>query len=116
VGAIIERAKAIALELEEAGTSATHDVRNIKPPCVLVVPIPDLTYTDGTLGGSHLVTWTLWALARGPGDLAAAEALETLVDDVSDVIPIETAEAGAYKIPGSSDPLPGYKLTMNEYT
>lgn len=114
MGAVVDRAKAIALELEEAGVKASHDVRQVQLPGILVVPVPNRDYTEGTLGGSYDVTWALWALTKGPGDLRAAEELETIVDTVAGILPIETAEASSYKVPGSTDPLPGYRLTMHD--
>lgn len=114
MGAVTDRATEIAGQLTEGGVAATTDIRKVKLPGALVVPVPDRDYTEGTLGGGYTATWTIYALTNGPGDLRAAEELETVVDKVVALVDIETAEATAYKVPGSTDPLPGYKLTTHE--
>jgi hypothetical protein len=116
VGAITERATQMAQQLEAANINATINVREVNFPAVLVVPVPSYDFTEATLAGGFQLTWTLWALVKGIGDLKAAEDLEDLVAGVVDVLDIDTAVADTYRLPGASDPLPAYKLTVTETT
>jgi hypothetical protein len=116
MGAITDKAKAMVDELEAADVDATSDVRQVSLPGVLVVPVPSYDFTEGTLAGGVELTWVLWAIVRSPGDLAAAEKLEELVQKCAETFDILTAEAAAYKLPGSTKPFPAYKLTTTEIT
>jgi hypothetical protein len=114
MGAIVDRAEAIAEQLRSGGMRATTDIRDTTPPCVLVVPIPVRDYSSSTLSGSFLVTWTLVALATAPADLEAARALEELVDQTAELVDIERAEPASYVIPGAEQAVPAYLLTYTE--
>lgn len=111
---VTERAGQLVDELTAGGIKrVVTDVRHVRTPCVLVQPIP--AYDFNVLGaGVAEITWTLVAMAGQPGDLRAARDLEQLVLLASTVLPIETARPAVYEIPGASDPMPAYLLTMTE--
>ncbi len=113
MGAITEQAKAYADQLVAAGVNASTDIRKIasKLPGVLIVPVPSLAFT--ILDASSVeATFKAWAITGGVGDLTAAEKLEELVLKTAEVLDVETAEPGAYQVPGNSDPLPAVELTL----
>ena len=111
MGAITEQAKALADQLNDADVSASTDIRKLKLPGVLIVPVPSLAWT--ILDGSSVeATFKAWAITNGVGDLAAAEKLEELVLKTAEVLDVETAEPGSYSLPGASDPLPAVELTL----
>jgi hypothetical protein len=116
VGDVLAHARAIADTIAgglPAGYLATEDVRAVRPPCVLVLPVPARRY-DLT-GCAWAATWTIFALAVPPGDLAAAAQLELMADVIGATVDGVTGmEAAAYTIPGvaESSPLPGYRITV----
>lgn len=111
MGALVAQAQALVATLTAAGVSANIDVRKLKVPGILVVPVPELHFTllDGE---SAEVTFKAWAIANSPGDLAAAEKLEEMVLKAAEVLDIESATPGAYSLPGGSDPYPAVELTL----
>jgi hypothetical protein len=111
MGPLTAEAQAKVAALRAAGVSASIDVRKLNLPGVLVVPVPSLTF-DILDGQSVEATFKAWAITNGPGDLAAAEKLEELVLKTNEVLDVESAEPGAYSLPGSSDPLPAVELTL----
>lgn len=111
MGALVDQAKAHVATLQAAGISATTDVRKVKLPGILVVPVPALAFTllDNS---SAEATFKAWAIAGGLGDLDAAEKLEALVLKAAEVLDVESTEPGAYQLPGGTDPLPAVELTL----
>lgn len=113
MGAVIDQAKAIADHLKAAGLNATSDVRGMRLPGLLVIPVPALNFT--TLDNSAVeATFTVYALAPGVGDLVAAAQLEKLVLAASKVVPVVSATPTSYQIPGASDPVPAYAMELTE--
>lgn len=112
MGAVTARATAIAALLDAAGAKATSDVRKVKLPGFLVIPVPSLAFT--VLDGSSVeATFKVMALVGGVGDLAAAEQLEELVLKAVEVLDVETVEPGSYVLPTQSDPVPAYEITLS---
>ncbi|MET0767368.1 MAG: hypothetical protein ABWY50_06975 [Aeromicrobium sp.] len=105
-----ERATELAAQLVAAGINATTDPRAATPPCVLVTP-PERTYD---LSCGYTARWALWALVPGTGNADAHKALDALVDDVVDVLPVERAELMAYALSADAPPLPAYRLEFSE--
>lgn len=111
MGALVARAEAYVAALKAKGAEAATDPRKARIPGFLVPPIPELAFS--LLDNSAVeATFKIWALAKSPGNLAAAEALEELVLIAGDVLPVESAEPGSYTLPGTSDPLPAYQITL----
>jgi hypothetical protein len=107
------RARELVALLVTAGIRATADVRSANPPCVLVEPLPRLTF-HASLGGDPAAVWSVIALAPGPGTLAAADTLDALVADVALVLDLDDATPGVYATGISADPLPAYVMTYTE--
>lgn len=105
-----DAARAIVEALVSNGIRATADIRSAVPPCVLVEPLPRLTF-NLTLCGDFLAVWTIVALAPAPGTLAQADVLDTLVAQVAAVLDVDTAEPGVYQTGLSADPLPAYVMS-----
>jgi len=122
---MVERAEAIATLLRQdedldadppvVQIQASTSIRDTVPPCLLVVPVPTLSYSS-TLEGSQVedVEWTLYALAPPPADLEAARELELLVDHVAAVLEVDRAEPVGYTIPSTETIVPAYKITVTE--
>ena len=110
------RAEEIVAALKTGtGKPATADVKKAGGllPCYLVIPIPAYAFHTDLDGGSSL-TWTVYAITRGPGNLAAAKALEQLVVLAAGVLDFETAEPTSYKLPAGTDPFPAYSISWSE--
>lgn len=105
-----ERALELANELGSAGITATIDPRSATPPCVLIVP-PDRTYD---VGCGYTARWSLWVLVPGTGNADAHKALDALVDDVADVLPIQTATLQSYVLSADAPAVPAYRLDYDE--
>lgn len=108
-----DRAEQLAALLTDAGIRATADLRSAVPPCVLVEPLPRLTFNQ-TLGGAPAAVWQIIALAPAPGTLTAAKTLDALAADVATVLDLDDATPGVYQTALSADPLPAYVLTYTE--
>lgn len=105
---IREKQAALVEALNGAGVPATDDPTRagVTRPCVLVGP-PTLNYTDRS------TTWRLVALSSQPaGTLAALEQLAELVEDVAELLPVESAEPASYSLTPASDPLPAYVMRL----
>jgi hypothetical protein len=100
----------IVEKLTAAGIRATMDPGALNPPAVLVVP-PRRTY-DVACGYTAL--WGLRAIVPAPtgGDHTAWAQLDTLVDAIASVYPVETATPYGY--PTGSQILPSYLVTFQE--
>jgi hypothetical protein len=103
-------AAAICDKLRAAGIRATTDPGALNPPAVLVVP-PRRVYD---VGCGYTATWTLHAIAGAPtgGDRTTWAALDTLVDAIASVYPLEDATPGAYVLGPNTHP--SYLVTMTE--
>ena len=115
-GKDIARARELAAAIEaQAGCRCVIDARNVNPPCLLIVPIPARDYSAGmgTAGGGYVVTWSIWAMSPGPGNLDAAVVLGDLVDAVAELLPGITTLPTAYTVPGR-DPTPAVLITFTE--
>lgn len=110
-----DRAQEIAAALKaETGRPATCDVRKVQLPGYLVIPIPKYAFGTDLEGGSTL-TWSVYALAKSPGDLIAARALEELVVKAAGVLDFETADPSSYTLPQDRDtPFPAYLINFTE--
>jgi hypothetical protein len=104
------RAVEIAEKLNAEGINATVDPRAATPPCVLVVP-PGRLYD---LACGYTASWELWALVPGAANADAHKALDALVDQVADVLPLERADLQQYVLSADSPALPAYRLTFTE--
>lgn len=104
------RARELVAQLEAAGFRATADVRNVNPPCVLVLP-PTRERT-GFCGWD--VSWQLLALVPGPDNLDAWAALDVMVDDLAQLLPITAARPTGFSKTGAEPSIPAYQLEMTE--
>ena len=115
---LVDRAEALAtlLTTEDREIRAVTDIRDTVPPCLLVVPVPRLSFLDGsTLAGSVEVTWTIVALANPPGDLEAARELQSLVFHVLEhELDVTTAEPASYELPNAEGSVPAYLISVTE--
>lgn len=87
--------------------TATADPRAVAPPCVLVAHTA-LEY--GNLCGGD-VSWEVVALAPGPFNADAWQALDDLADGVRRALPVEGYRVVAYRLALDSPPLPAYLFT-----
>ena len=104
------RAREIRDVLIAAGVNATTDPRSATPPVVLVAP-PRRTYD---VGCGYSARWRLWALVPGPGNADADEALSGMVDQVAELLPVETADPGSYVLSPDNAPFPAYEIQWLE--
>lgn len=93
------RAEQLRAELDAvAGITAVTDPAHLSAnlPCVLVAP-PTITW--GTLsGGASEVSWRIVVVGSGLATLSAVRGLWELLELVSDVLPLESAEPGTYQV------------------
>ena len=106
------RGMVLAERLRAAGIDATCDPRSATPPCVLIHP-PALDYR---LGGmcTPLATWELFALSPATGNADAWKALDELVDQVADLLPVEQLAWVAYQRSADSPVVPAYRITFTQ--
>lgn len=104
------RAVELAAQLTAAGIRATHDVRNVNPPCVLVLP-PDRTRV-GMCGWD--VEWRALCLTPGPDNADAYAALDEMVDQVAELLPITAARHVTFDRTGMEPSLPAYEIEWTE--
>lgn len=103
---VVVEAERLATMIKTEGVFATVDVRLIKPPCVLVEPVPTRTYDPALCdddGAAFTLTWRVVCLAGRPGDLAAARDLDRLADHVaarlsSEGLALASAVPGLYAV------------------
>jgi len=105
-----DRALELVDKLTAEGINATVDPRSATPPCVLIPP-PRRTY-DVACG--YTAGWQVWALVPGTGTADAFKALDLLVDQVSAVFPVETAELASYSLTPDNPPFPAYRIEFSE--
>lgn len=105
-----DAAGAICAKLTAAGIRATTDPGAINLPAVLVVP-PRRVY-DVACG--YTAIWSLHALAGAPvgADRTTWGQLDSLVDAIAAVYPVETAQPGAYVL--GPNTIPSYLVTFSE--
>jgi len=98
----------ICEKLTAAGVRATTDPGALNPPAVLVPP-PRRVYDTGC-GYSEI--WNLHAIAPAitGGDRVTWDQLDTLLDAIATVYPVETAQPGAYVLQQKT--LPSYTVTF----
>lgn len=108
-----DRARALVDMLTAAGLRATADVRTAVPPCVLVEPLPRLTF-NRTLCGEPAAVFRIVALAPAPGTLAAADVLDALAEVVAGTLDLDDGTAAVYQTGYSADPLPAFVMTYTE--
>lgn len=109
----LERARALAAVLEDAGVPAFVEVGRhaANLPAVLVGP-PRLAFDAY---GGPTVTWRLIACAAdATGSATAWAQLDALLDGVAAVLPVEAAEPIGYAPNPTVDPLPAYALTLTD--
>ena len=104
------RASQIVTALVDAGVRATVDPPAIQPPGVLLVP-PGLTF-DLACGAT--ARWQLVAIAPAAqtGDRTSWAILDDLVESVTAVLDVESADLVAYTANGRT--YPAYLLTFEE--
>lgn len=110
MGQIVDYSLTIATALTAAGVKATNNIRNAVPPCALVVPVPRIDYD--VLSGGASATWTIAAIAAGPGDLTDAKFLEEALAKIATVVDLTTAEPGGYALQFGGEPKPAYLCTF----
>jgi|SRR5215475_629727 len=99
----------VVAKLEAQGVAATRDPRAATPPCVLVGD-RGMTY-DSMCGGT--VAWELLALAPGPFNADAWQALDVLEAAVRATLPVEARVRVAYRLALDNPPLPAYLFTYS---
>lgn len=99
--------------LVDAGVPAVADLRDLNPPGVLVGPP---SFTPGARLSGSTLTFTLWAVAPNAGRLAALDTLGPLLEQITAVLPCDTATPNDLLVPDGGDPLPGYTLTTTVRT
>jgi hypothetical protein len=108
-----EQAEEYATAITAGGVvKAFHDPQKAlnNRPCILV-GLPTVDWTEGTLDGAPRETWRLVALAsRDTAALGSLLELQKLVEAAADVLPIETATPTTY--PLGSSRVPAYVLTL----
>ena len=108
MGTLMDRARAIALELNAHAPEAPDPLRVLVDPQDVATNTPCVLLAPPTLVGRRLsgigyarVEWRLIALASGPASLAAMDELDKLLDHLADAgVGIERADPGTYQIGG----------------
>lgn len=111
MGSLVTAAESIAGTLTTAGIPATHDpaVAAGTGRGVVYVEPPVITYTGAQRGNR----WRLVALTGQPGGtLAALHDLDALVQQVTALLPIETATYATYQLVATRAGFPAYLLTL----
>jgi hypothetical protein len=102
-------------KLEAAGIRATTDIGALNLPAVLV-NLPTDRVNNLTCGVT--VTWSIDCIAPAPGnwDRTAWSILETLVEAVEAVLPIERSRSQPFNRPGAAHmtSFPSYVCTFEE--
>lgn len=108
------RGQALAAELLAAGCRATTDVNAVTAlaPCVLVSP-PRLNFAEGGYAGP-LATWRLLVVAGTADETRAWSQLDDLLEQLADLLPLDTADPASFVLPGASDTRPAYAATYTE--
>jgi hypothetical protein len=106
----LDRAATMVADLTAQGVQAVTDPAAAVPPCVLVPP-PVRRYD---IGCGYTIVWTLWALAPGAGDAETWAALDDLVDQVADLLPIDQARPARYQVSPDAQAVPAYAITYEE--
>lgn len=108
----VDRAQVIADAFTDAGVKAYTDVDDVGMhlPCLLVAP-PTMTFD---VGDGATLDWRLVALTDGPPGARAFADLDALVEQVSALIPAESATPGSYQLTPAADPLPCYVIAYRE--
>jgi hypothetical protein len=106
----LDAAAVIVEKLIAAGIRATVDPGAFTPPAVIVPP-PDRTYD---VGCGYTATWGLRAVATAPtgGDHTTWAQLDTLVDAIASVFPVESAVRRGF--PLGAKILPSYLVMFTE--
>jgi hypothetical protein len=109
------RAAELMQLLKDHDVRAVADPRSAHAPCVLLTP-PQRTY-DLPLP-AYTVTWSLVVLVPGPATADAWVKLDELTDTVVAALDLSdtTVTPASYQLPGPSEPLPAYIITMTEGT
>lgn len=105
----LEAALADVLDvLTGAGLRAYVDPRDVNPPCALV---RDQTLTPAFLG-AWAVVWQVDLIAGDSGTRAAIGPLSRLLDQLTSVVPIDSATRVDLTLPGVADTLPAYRCLI----
>lgn len=105
-----ERSVELAAALTTAGIRATADPRSATPPCVLITPA-ERTFD---LACGYTARWNLYVLAPGIGNADAHKVLSELVDELADVLPLESAEPASYVLSPDAPALPAFRCQFTE--
>lgn len=108
-GPLTQRADALATELRGLGVRAITDPADALAnlPCVLVAP-PRIDYR------AQSVSWRLLVLGPGPGTLAGWDAIDKLLGQLVDQVPLETADPASHQLPNVGDAVACYVATYTE--
>lgn len=92
---------------------ASIDVKALRLPAILVHPLPARDYDLTSC--SWRATYSIFALAPGPADLAAMQHLDAMAEVIEQLEGIESARPALYTLPAMSpDPLPAYEFTLDD--
>jgi hypothetical protein len=105
--AALEMVGKLEAELPPDAT-ATADPRSAAPPCVLVT---HTALTFANLCGAD-VAWEVVALAPGPFNADAWQALDVLASAVRRALTVEAYRVVAYRLALDNPPLPAYLFTF----
>lgn len=106
----LEDAAAAAAAPGARPVSVAADPRNAHPPGLLITP-PTRTYD---LSCGHTATWTIVALAPGPGNADSWQALDSLVAIAEQAVDIETVTPASYTLLPEAPPLPAMLIRFSE--
>lgn len=106
----VARARELAAQLTAGGVRTVTSARSVVTPCVLVTP-PVRAYD---LSCGYTATWQLYALASGGGDEASWGSLDELVDQLAQLVDVETVTPTAWTAGSGAEPLPAFLVTFTE--
>lgn len=116
MSARVDAAIALAADLGAAGVPAVADPAKLagrQSAAVLIVP-PRLAF-DVPVGAT--ATWSLFLVDHTTTQgLAAWRRLDDLLDDLAELLPLETAEPASYAPTSGVDPSPAYLVTFTRET
>lgn len=113
MGSVTDRAQELVDLLKTTGEKASTDATTIQLPAFLVVPIPKYTFGNH-LDGTSSLDWSIYAIAKQPGNLANAQVLERMVIAAAGVLDFETADPTSYQLPKHEAPFPAYRINISD--
>lgn len=104
----LQLARLLAESFTNEGVRTVTDPKNVVTPCVLLTP-PVRTY-DVHCG--YTATQQAYALAAGGGGEASWQALDELVDQLAELVDVETVTPTAWRASEGEPPIPAYLVTF----